>query len=172
MLNISWFYKGMLLAFCFLLNSASAQSENDFDKMLNALCRKTVELVGAEKLIQMQPNQNLYLLDTRELEEYEVSHLPSAIFVGYTNFSIENLDNIPKDAIIVVYCSVGYRSELIGEQLLNHGFKKVLNLRGGVFDWVRKGFPVENAQGETVLKVHPYNKNWSKWVKNCEIAYE
>jgi rhodanese-related sulfurtransferase len=148
------------------------QPVSDFDKMLNGLYRNTVDLVNAETLIEMQQNQSLFLLDTRELEEFEVSHLSSAIFVGYNNFSIENLDNIPKDAIIVVYCSVGYRSEIIGKQLLDSGFSAVLNLRGGIFDWVGKGYPVVNSDSKAVLKVHPYNKKWSKWVKNCEIAYE
>ena len=42
-----------------------------------------------------------YRLDVRELEEYQVSHLVNARWVGSSDFSLSRLEGIPKDAPIV-----------------------------------------------------------------------
>lgn len=108
--------------------------------------------------------QNLRIFDAREREEYEVSHIPGAEYIGYKNFDIKSLANIPKDTPIVLYCSIGYRSEKIGEKLQAKGFTNVFNLYGSIFEWVNRGYPVVNSSGEEVKKVHTYNKEWSRWV--------
>ncbi|MCC7431231.1 rhodanese-like domain-containing protein [bacterium] len=114
----------------------------------------------------MQPEAlkpNFILLDTRENEEFEVSHLENAIFVGYNNFSLDSLKNFSKTDTFVVYCSVGYRSSKIIEKMKNAGFKNVSNLYGGIFYWSNKGFPVFR-NGKKTKKVHPYNKFWAKFL--------
>lgn len=108
--------------------------------------------------------QNLRIFDAREREEYEVSHIPGAEYIGYKNFDIKSLANIPKDTPIVLYCSIGYRSEKIGEKLLAKGFTNVFNLYGSIFEWVNRGYPVVNSSSEEVKRVHTYNKEWSRWV--------
>jgi 3-mercaptopyruvate sulfurtransferase SseA len=59
----------------------------------------------------------------------------------------------------VTYCSVGYRSAALAQQLQAMGCKKVFNLEGSLFEWVNQGYPV--YQGEQVVKsVHPFNRLW------------
>ncbi len=111
------------------------------------------------------------LLDTREREEYEVSHITNARWVGYDDFRLERIHNLPKDTTIVLYCSVGYRSERIGEQLQKEGYDRVYNLYGSLFKWVNEGHPVVDGGGRQTEKVHGYDKNWSKWLKRGEIVY-
>jgi rhodanese-related sulfurtransferase len=109
-------------------------------------------------------------LDTRELEEYGVSHLPGAIHFGYNQPKWSTLFMVDKEKTVVVYCSVGYRSERIGEELLKRGYKKVYNLYGGIFDWVNQGYTVFRGDKAT-NKVHPYNKSWGRWLTKGEKAY-
>ena len=47
---------------------------------------------------------------------------PGTSRVGFKDFDLSMVDDLPKDAIIVTYCSVGYRSERIGEKLKKAGF--------------------------------------------------
>ena len=108
---------------------------------------------------------NMVILDARERSEYDVSHLPNAIFIGYNNFGKKMLDSLAKDKPIVVYCSIGYRSEKIGEKLQKLGFTKVYNLYGSIFEWVNQGNVVVDKNGQPTKKVHTYNKNWSRWVE-------
>ena len=111
------------------------------------------------------------LLDTREKKEYEISHIPGAIWVGYDNFKLKRVKEIAKDAKIITYCSVGYRSERIGEKLQKAGFTDVSNLKGSIFKWVNEGNPLEDKDGNATDKVHGFDKNWGKWVKGDKAVY-
>ena len=77
-----------------------------------------------------------------------------------------------KDSKIVVYCSLGVRSEDIAEQLKKAGYTNVFNLYGGIFEWKNKGNTIVDSQEEETEKVHTFNKNWSKWLKKGEKIYE
>lgn len=103
------------------------------------------------------------LLDARPAEEYDVSHIPKARRVGYDDFDLAKVKDLPKDTAIVVYCSVGYRSGKITDQLVKAGFTNVRNLYGGIFEWVNTGHVVVDDSGERTDRIHTYNKNWSRW---------
>jgi rhodanese-related sulfurtransferase len=170
-----WSTKVSLLAILFLLIGiafALTQNAEDYQKMLDDLYQHSVPQISPADLNTKISDSKYIILDTREWKEFEVSHLPGAIFVGYNNFSLQNIASISKEHIIVVYCSVGYRSERIGESLLNYGYQNVYNLRGGIFEWAALQYKLVDSEKKEVKKVHPYNKRWSKWVRNCEIAYE
>ncbi len=68
----------------------------------------------------------------------------------------QHLKNLDKDKPVVVYCSVGYRSEKIAEKLEKEGFTQVYNLYGGIFEWVNQDNPVYNEKGKT-NNIHPYS---------------
>ena len=73
---------------------------------------------------------------------------------------------------MVVYCSVGYRSERIGEKMQKMGFENVSNLYGGIFDWKNQGNTVINLNQEPTDSVHTYNRNWSQWLYNGIKVYD
>ncbi len=151
----------MLGLFLISLPACQAQevTEADFHKMLSDMYKQTVPLLKSEEL-----KGEYVILDTREKEEYDISHLPQAVWVGYDHFQQEKLKDIPKDQPILVYCSVGYRSERIGERLQEQGYTEVYNLYGGIFDWVNKENPVLDKNETATQRVHTYNKRWSKWL--------
>ncbi len=133
--------------------------------MLKTMYKHTVDLIPVD---QLQGAANNYvLIDTRERPEYEVSHLANATWVGYDDFDAARLPaNIEKDTPIVVYCSIGYRSERIGEQLLEMGYTNVQNLHGGIFEWVNQNQPIVNEEEGATHQVHTYSRTWGMWVKN------
>ena len=96
-----------------------------FDKMLKLILSHDVpEMAVAD----FSTTTDVLLVDTREKNEYMVSHLPEALWVGYNEFDIERLAAIPKDQKITVYCSLGYRSEKIAKKLSENGYANVSNL--------------------------------------------
>jgi len=133
-----------------------------FDRKLQQLLQFSVPLIGVQELRNIQAE--VYIFDTREWQEYQVSHIEGARYLGYEKFDAQRLQEIPKGSKIVVYCSVGYRSEKIGEKLNKLGYEKVYNLYGSIFEWANQGYPVVNEQGKPIKKVHTYNKAWSKWL--------
>lgn len=139
----------------------------EFDKKITSLLRFNVPLISVEELAKQQ--DSILLLDAREKEEYQVSHIAGAKFVGYNNFRKEVLKAVPKNQEIVIYCSIGYRSEKIGKRLEEMGYKKVRNLYGSIFEWVNQGKPVVDQDGEPTTTVHGYNKNWSRWLDGSKV---
>jgi rhodanese-related sulfurtransferase len=109
-------------------------------------------------------------LDAREPAEYEVSHISGSKLVGYDHFDLNSVASIPKETPIIVYCSVGYRSEKIAEKLIAAGYTQVSNLYGGIFEWVNEGQTVVNTQGNTD-KVHAYNRTWGVWLRKGKKVY-
>ena len=71
----------------------------------------------------------------------------------------------------MVYCTVGYRSGKVVEQLRKAGYKNVYNLHGSIFEWVNEGNKVVNAKGVTTNRVHTYSKEWGKWLKRGTRVY-
>ena len=104
---------------------------------------------------------NNVILDIRTLEEYEVSHLPKAIWVGEENTKILE---IGKDAKIIVYCSLGKRSELKGEQLIENGYTNVYNLYGGIIAWHNAGMTTVDSYEALTETLHPYSWFWGLWI--------
>lgn len=159
-----------------LMFNASGQSFSDkaYHLMLQGLYKNTVPFIKAaalEKSLEGNSQESLVLLDTRSYEEFVVSHLRGARFMNYENFKVEQLKHLPKSTHVVVYCSVGYRSEKVGEQLKRAGYLNVYNLYGGIFEWVNKGFPVFSEEGQT-QKVHAYSRAWGIWLTKGEKVYE
>ena len=134
----------------------------EFDKKISHTISFTVPTISPNDLKQMKAP---IILDAREREEYEVSHIKGARYIGYKKFDESQINDIPKDANIVLYCSIGYRSEKLGERLQKAGFKNVHNLYGSIFEWVNQGNPVVDKDGKPTKKLHTYNRNWSQWVE-------
>ena len=137
-----------------------------YKKMIDRTIGFTVPLLSVEELHGSMGDY--VILDAREKEEYEVSHLPNAIFVGYDDPELEMIESLDKDKKLLFYCSIGYRSEKIGEKAKELGFTEVYNLYGSIFEWVNKGYELENVADEKTNKVHGYNRIWGRWIQNAD----
>ena len=140
-----------------------------FKATIDALNRETVPYVSCEELKRWP---DAVLLDTRARAEFDVSHLPGARWVGYDEFDLSRVQDLPKTARLVVYCSVSYRSEKVGEKLLAAGFNNVHNLYGSLFEWVNQGNPVVGPDGKPTNRVHAYDRFWGVWLRRGVKVYE
>lgn len=138
--------------------------------MLEGMYKHTVPTISCSELKKEQ--NEVVLLDTRAKREYEVSHLPEARWVGYEEFDLKKVENLPKNTHIVVYCTVGVRSERVGEKLKAAGYQNVRNLYGSIFEWVNQDNPVVDNQGKPTQKVHAYSRTWGVWLNKGEKVYE
>lgn len=121
-----------------------------------------VRQVSVEELDrQLAEGRPPVLLDVREPAEYEVSHLPGARLATDVRKALEALSGVERDQPIVVYCSVGYRSSALAEDLAAAGYTAVANLEGSIFAWANSGRPVYRG-GEVVGRVHPYDPTWGR----------
>ncbi|MBK6931900.1 MAG: rhodanese-like domain-containing protein [Saprospirales bacterium] len=158
---------GLLL---FLTIAGYSQVKNGaFRLLLNTLLQHTAPETTVAEVVR--DSSKIVFLDAREPREFTISHLHGAIPVGYQTFTLKDLPALDKSRRIVVYCSVGYRSEKIAEKLIVAGFTNVSNLYGGIFEWVNQGLPVYNEHGPT-QQVHAYDRTWGVWLERGEKIYD
>lgn len=159
----------MIIGSICMLNSCTSRIGSPaYDLMLKALLSHTVPEVSVEKAFR---SQNTLFIDARSAVEYNVSHLKNALWVGYEDFKMDRLSHVPKNQPLIVYCSIGYRSEKISERLLNAGYKNVSNMYGGIFEWVNQGKPVYKSGNKLTTDIHPYSAIWSLWVNKGTESY-
>lgn len=151
----------VLLLFSLATTISFTQDQN-FERYLIDLRKEfQVPQISPDSLKIISP----VILDTREKEEFDISHIGNAINVGYDDFSLNQLNLINKDTTIVVYCSVGYRSSKIAQTLIDAGFKDVRNLDGGIFKWVNQNNEIVKNSIKTD-SLHTYNTRWGRYISN------
>jgi rhodanese-related sulfurtransferase len=157
--------------FAFLLLSLSCHAQfvksNAYGLVLSNLLTHSVVEVSAKKAYGAS---NIIYLDAREKKEYDVSHIKNAIWCGYNDFNIARVNAVNKNSQVVVYCSVGYRSEKIAEKLSLKGYK-VSNMVGGIFEWINLGYPVVDNRNQATEKIHAYDKVWGVWLTRGKKMY-
>lgn len=149
-------------------NSAEVMlSDPNLKEEVDALITQDVPIITCEELVSLRSNNDeVVLLDARPSNEYEVSHIKGARHIGYEDFSIEDIWAIDREAEVVLYCSVGQRSEEIGKKLMNMGFSNVRNLYGSIIEWVNQGNEVVDSSGEPTRRVHVHERRRAKWLRN------
>ena len=117
----------------------------------------------------LMSNQNLeqvLLLDSRTQDEYAVSHIPGALLYRDSTELREKIQRTSESRLpVIIYCSVGYRSSELAEQLAADGLDSVYSLRGGIFEWANRGLPLDSTHAERVREVHPFNSTWGRYLR-------
>ena len=104
-------------------------------------CNQTANLtfqdINLDELELMINKEDLTLLDVRTTAEYSNGHLISAVNINYygDNFDDE-IDKLDKLKPIVIYCKSGGRSSKSALKLVEKGFEKIYNLKGGFDQWI------------------------------------
>lgn len=147
-------------------------SQNKMSKLLKQQNTESIPYIYVDSLKDIL--KDVVLLDSREEKEFKTSHLKEAICVGYDAFNLEQTKaSIPdKNSKIVVYCSLGIRSEDVAEKLKKAGYKNVFNLYGGIFEWKNNNMEVVNAKEQSTDSIHTFSKAWSKWLHKGVKVYE
>ena len=161
----------LIVIFVFSLVFQMTAQTKKFDKLLKRSLKETVPVLTVGEIDSLD---NYLVLDTREPKEFETSHLENSEQIGFDFFSIDSvLQKHPnKDKAILVYCSIGIRSEMIGEKLLKAGYKNVYNLYGGIFEWKNNNYTVVDTLNKPTEKVHAFSKDWGKWLKKGKKVYD
>jgi len=83
------------------------------------------------------------LVDVRTLEEYKVECIAGAININVQADDFKTrIVNFEKNEAYFLYCVAGKRSAIAMGIMADAGFKKVYDLKGGLTEWKKKGFPV------------------------------
>lgn len=83
---------------------------------------------------KVEGDQRLYILDVRELDEYEAGHIPGAVHIPLGEVE-ERADELNREVVIYLICHSGRRSELAAQKLKEKGFHQLINVVPGMNSW-------------------------------------
>ena len=89
--------------------------------------------------------KDLVLIDVGSLGDFAEGHIAGSISLPFNVSFIEKSKSLPKGKTYILVCPTGRRSLTAAKFMIENGFEKVYNLKGGVADWVRKGFKVNKG---------------------------
>ena len=145
-------------------------AQSPIDSLLVKYNKKTIPYIQIEEFKKLK---SPIIFDTREQKEFNVSHLKNAFCIGYDKFNSKIVKEKYKNFndTIIVYCSVGIRSETIGNKLKKLGYKNVFNLYGGIFEWKNKDEEVIDNNQIPTEDIHAFSKEWSKYLIKGKKIY-
>jgi hydroxyacylglutathione hydrolase len=97
---------------------------------------------AAELLSSSQPP---LAIDVRAAREREEKHISGSLSIPL-NRLVENLETLPKNRPLLVYCAGGYRSSIAASLLQGSGFDPVSEIAGGIAAWEAAKLPIRSAQ--------------------------
>ena len=103
----------------------------------------------------LESDQPVTLVDCREDAERAVSMIPGAI----TTAQFEAIPEDYRGHLVVMYCTVGYRSGVYAKDLIERDFDAI-NLIGGVLAWAHEGNTFIDPDGNRTQRVHVYGPTW------------
>ena len=98
--------------------------------------------IDVETAHAVKDNPDVFMLDVREVDEFEAGHIPGITLIPMTEIA-GRLSEIPTDQQVIVTCRTGNRSAQVVDFLREQGFTNVHNMEGGIVAWEGAGYPVE-----------------------------
>lgn len=97
----------------------------------------------------------LIVLDVRDQSEYNVNHICNAILIPVAELEsrIDELEPY-NNTEIIVYCLSGGRSSSASQVLIDNGFTKIYNMRGGITEWISADYeicPTDNGESPSTI---------------------
>lgn len=122
--------------------------------------KERIEEVTPERAREEIEGGGVVVLDTRELTEWNESHLEGATLVRPVEVS-ERADEVAPDRSqrVLAYCASGNRSARAADELQELGYENVASVAGGIKAWESAGLPVIGAEGLTPEQRMRYSRH-------------
>jgi len=115
----------------------------DYDAFCGAVSAEAQEaasdstITAAELKAMLDRDDDIFLIDVREPNEYEIVSIPGAVLIPKDQFvSGAVLERLPQDRRIVLHCKTGVRSAECLAVVKSAGFSDAVHVGGGVISWV------------------------------------
>ena len=109
------------------------------------LIAKTERLSAPFAAELLSSNQPPLVVDVRAPREREQKHIGGSLSIPLNRLA-ENLERLPKNRSLLVYCAGGYRSSIAASLLRGSGFDSVSEIAGGIAAWEAAKLPVRHTE--------------------------
>src|SRR5450759_5296316 len=99
-----------------------------------------LEITAVDLKARLDRGDDLLVVDVREPQEYQINRIPGSVLMPLGDVP-KRYNELDPDREIVMQCKTGGRSAKAADFLRSVGFKRVLNLSGGVLGWIDKVDP-------------------------------
>ncbi len=113
-------------------------------QLLDEVKSRITETSVASALDSFRRREHIVFLDVRDPNETSLGRIPGALAISRGNLESKIEALVPRDAMLIVYCSNGQRSAFATETLETMGYRNVTSLREGFRGWVDAGGDVED----------------------------
>ena len=111
------------------------------DQFLDALPADVLAIGSVPALKARIASGNPLLVDLRSPADYRRGHIPAAINLPLQDL-VHQLEALPRDRDVVLYCASGYRSALGVMAMHLHGYERVRGFAPGFAGWTAADQPV------------------------------
>jgi len=122
----------------FLIPSSECQGSECEIKVHDVSVFEDYKEMNPDTLVSEVLDGEIFLLDVRELPEWNEGHIDGAKHLALREINSENTSDFPKDKQIYIYCKSGRRASEAEIKLKNLGFNNTLAI-GGINQWVERG---------------------------------
>ena len=134
----------LIITFFVLYSASLIYAADKTPEQVVQEAKAAINEVSIDEVKKMIDNkEDIILLDVRDSEEYTTGHIPGAINIsrGTLDFKVHSI--IPdKNKKIIVYCGLDLRSPLATKSVNDLGYKKAINMIGGLKAWKEAGYPI------------------------------
>jgi hydroxyacylglutathione hydrolase len=108
----------------------------------------TTERVSAPFAAELlSSSESPLAVDVRAAREREPKYIAGNLSIPLNHLQDnDNLEKLPKDRTLLVYCAGGYRSSIAASLLQSRGFRRVSEITGGIVAWEAADLPLQSAQ--------------------------
>ena len=132
-----------ILALVLAVQSCSSKTDGKSSASEATVSKSQIENLDAATFKAKVESGNGIILDVRTPGEVAQGYIENSVIIDiYDQNFIAELNKLPKDKEVYVYCASGVRSVQAAEILQQNGFTHIYNLREGLMDWQRSGYPI------------------------------
>ncbi len=111
-------------------------------QFLDDIPRDYYTIMEIPELKRKSDQENALLIDVRQPTEYASGHIPQAINIPLRTLP-ENLDKIPQNRPVILYCTTGYRTGIGVMTLRLLGYTNISAFPPSIQGWKAAGEPLE-----------------------------
>lgn len=111
--------------------------------LINEAKARIRQVTAGETMALLGTHPDTILLDCREPNEYNLGHVPGALFIPRGQLESHIEAHVARDRKVVIYCASGNRSALAADTLQQMGYTDAASMSGGFRGWVEAGGEVE-----------------------------
>ncbi|GEM_PF-830828 len=161
-MNLKSFFRILLV--CVVLSTAVFLLVRE--RGMYTFWHSNVTRLNSDKGAKLIEEKAPFIIDARSAEEYETSHLAGAM-----RFENGLVDSLSKDTPILIYCTVGVRSNSLANILSEQGFNQVYELKRGILGWSNARLPVMDNRDQLTDEIHVYSEFFSSFLKEGKAIY-